>query len=771
MLSFVVLAAVVFFVFFASGIFLKIRFGEKISWIYAFMKLPVRVICLPLYRLKTSGSESVPESGGAIIFANHASYADVFLMGLCCKRPVKFLSWDGFENLPFLKQFMRAFGTIPISPTSAKSGLNAAIEAISRGELICIFPEGGMTRNGSIQPFLGGFELLARKTGVPVIPVYIDGLWGTVFSYYGGKFFKKFPKISRTEVNFCFGSAFKMGKKAGAKSVFEARQILLELGAKAFSERSSLKKHLAETLVEACSRNPFKIGAIDHSRERQVFRRGTICAISHLLSKRLKQSVPARRVGIVLPAGTAGILANLAVSFAGKIPVNVNFTLGKMQIEACLKKAKIETMITVAPVKNQLRERFPDFPWAENTLDLLDELRSLSKAKILFALFQLVAFPSFLTKKIWKIPSSGGDSEAAILFTSGSAGTPKAVVFSHKNITANIEQIVDYDILPPKTRLLCNLPIFHSFGFTTLLWFAMTQDIVAITTPSPLDFAKNISAISRDGVTVMLSTPTFLRSYLKKAVPEQLKTVKFTIVGAEKSPDGMAEKWEKAFPNSLYLDGYGMTEAAPIVSVNKPDVPVNTGNSGEVHLGKKAGSVGILFPGMAAEVRDVDSGAICKFDEPGMLFLKGANIFRGYLNEFGVPENSCENGWYKTGDIVSLDKFGFISIRGRLSRFSKIAGEMVPHGAIEEEIVKILNLEDSEEPQIAVSARPDSEKGERIVVLSAFPSFDLDSVNKALSVRGFANLWFPREVKFVEKIPVLGNGKLDIKTCASLAAS
>ncbi|MCD8283594.1 MAG: AMP-binding protein [Opitutae bacterium] len=744
--------------------------GKYMTWVYAFSRLPYWIIALPLYKMKVIGAENVPAEGGAMIFANHSSYSDVILMGLALRRPIRFLSWEGFESLPFLKQFMRAFGTIPISPEHAKSGLQLAIDAVARGELICIFPEGGMTRNGSIQPFLGGFELLARRTGVPVIPVYIDGLWGSIFSHRGGKFFFKMPRISRTPVTFLFGKPFKMGKKAGEKRIFEARQILLELGSQAFAMRKSLDKHLASMLVGICARHPFKIGAIDHSRERLVFRRGIIVAVSHLLAERVKKRIAARRVGIVLPAGTPGILANLAVSFAGKIPVNLNFTLGRTQVDACLAKAKIDTMITVAPVRKQISERLPEFPWADKTIDLLDELKSIPKSKIVLALLQLILLPSFITKKLWKIPSQGGDNEAAILFTSGSSGTPKAAVITHKNLIANIEQTDDYDILPPKTRLLCNLPIFHSFGFMTLIWFAMTQDIVAITTPSPLDFAKNLKAIVADRPTVILSTPTFLRTYLKKATPEQMKSIYFTIAGAEKTPAGFADEWEKKFPGSYYLEGCGMTETSPIISVNKPDVPVNTGAPGEVHPGRKAGSVGILYPGMAAETRDVETGKICGFDEPGMLYLKGANVIPGYLGDDGNLVPATENGWYKTGDIVSLDKFGFITIRGRLARFSKIGGEMVPHGAVEEEIIRILNIDIEDGLKIAVSARPDPAKGEQLVLLSTIPDLNLGELNKRLSENGFANLWLPKEIKYVEKIPALGTGKLDIRACAALAA-
>lgn len=741
------------------------------TWVYAVLWAIVKLISLPLYRLHRVNPKAIPEQGGALIYANHTSYVDVFLMGLSSSRPLRFLSWDGFERNPITRTFMRMMNTIPISPSNARNGLHIAVDALKNGELVCIFPEGGITRNGSLQPFQGGFRLIAHQAGVPVIPVFIDGLWQSIFSFRNKKFFWKRPQLSRLPVTVLVGEAFRMGKNPGEKTVSEAREALLELGYRAFSMRDELQnKHLAEMLIEAAAAHPFRAGVIDHSRERMMLKRGILTAAAYCLAKRIRRQVREHRVGIVLPAGTPGMLANYAISLAGKIPVNLNFTLGRAQVESCLKKAHIRTMITVAPMKKQIEDRLPEFPWTKSQIDILVWMKNINRSEIILAFLELILLPSFILKRLWRVPRKGGDREAALLFTSGSSGMPKAAVISHRNVIANVIQIRDYDILPPDTRLLCNLPIFHCFGFTVLLWFASTQDVTAITTPSPLDVQKNISVIEREKVTAMISTPTFLRAYLKKATPEQMKTMTLVVAGAEKSPDGFAQAWEERFPNSTYLDGYGMTEASPVVSVNKPNVVVKIGNSEQVYAGKKAGAVGILFPGMCAKVLDVDNNTLCNFNEPGMLYLKGPNIFPGYLDDEGVPVPSLEEGgWYKSGDIVTIDESGFITIRGRLSRFSKIGGEMVPHGTIEETISKVLNL-DIEQLQIAISARPDPAKGEQIVLLTTIADLNLAELCKQLSAEGLANLWLPREMKVIEKIPVLGTGKLDIKACAALAA-
>lgn len=752
-----------------SGIYYKAfsKFRREYTWLYAFFRPLCVALCLPLYRLRTRGAENIPASGGCIVIANHSSYADVICMGLACPRPVRYISWAGFENRLLSKIFMRAMRTIPIAPDKAKDGMKTALAALKAGELVCIFPEGSMTRNGSLQPFLGGFRLIARGADVPVVPAYIDGLWGTLTSFRGKKFFFKRPRVSRTPVAVEFGAPFSMGKRDGGKTLREARSAVLELGAKLFSEREELRGHLAGMLIDACAGKPFRTAVADHSLTRRTMSRGALLAVSRCLARRFAGTLRERRVGIVLPPGIAGMAANYACTLAGIIPVNLNFTLGRAQLESCLAKAEIRTIITVGAMKKQLDGKFPDFPWTENLIDILDEIKAIPRKKILAALAQTILLPAFLLKKLWRVPARGGSEEATILFTSGSSGMPKAAVISHRNIIANCVQIDDYDILPAGTRLLCNLPIFHCFGYTTLLWLAATRDILAVTVPSPLDFARNLQAIREERVSVMLSTPTFLRNYMKKAAPEYLDSLRLVVAGAEKTPEGFADAWERKFPKSLYLEGYGMTEAAPVVSVNKPDVINET--DGSVQIGKKAGSVGILFPGMNSKVCDLDSGLELGDGQSGMLFLKGANIFEGYLDDAGTPVPATDaSGWYKSGDIAETDERGFISIKGRLSRFSKIGGEMVPHGTIEDAAKKILNLDD-ETLQIAVTGRPDEAKGEALVLVTTLPDLDLEKLGRGLSDAGFPNLWIPREIKRVPEIPVLGTGKLDIKALADLA--
>ncbi|MBQ2731911.1 MAG: AMP-binding protein [Opitutales bacterium] len=766
------LLAILIVLWIISGIYFKrySKFRYEASWFYAFFRPICVILCALCYRRRTLGEGNIPSTGGCIIIANHMSYADVVCLGLACPRPLRYVSWSGLEKHFLLRVLMRAMNTIPISPANAKDGMKAAVDAVKSGQVVCIFPEGCMTRNGSLQPFMGGFQVVARKADVPVVPAYIDGLWYSIFSYRRKKFIWKKPRISRLPVTIAFGKPFKMGKREGEKTYQQMRSIVLELGTKVFSAREELKGHLAATLTDACARRPFKTAIIDRSVGRRTMSRGILFAASMCLAHRFKKELHERRVGLVLPPGLAGMVANYACTLAGKIPVNLNFTLGRAQLESCLARASIKTVITVGAMKKQLNDRFPDFPWPDCQIDILDEIKQLPKLKLLGIFAMTVLLPSFALKKIFSIPTKVGAEEATILFTSGSSGMPKGAVISHKNILANCAQIDEYDVLPPNTRLLGNLPIFHSFGYTVQLWFAPTSDeVLAVSTPSPLDFAKNLQVIREERCTVLLSTPTFLRNYLKKAPPEYLMTVDLVVGGAEKTPAGFAEAWEEKFSlaPTRYLEGYGMTEASPVVAVNKPDVVERA--TGNVHRGMKKGSVGVLFPGMNDKVFHTETGEILPYNEPGMLYLKGPNIFEGYINDEGVPVPVTDaKGWYESGDIVEMDKYGFISIKGRLSRFSKIGGEMVPHGSVEEAIQEILNLS-NETLQLAVAGRPDPQKGEALVIVTTIENLDVQALGRKLADAGFPNLWIPREVKVIPEMPVLGTGKLDIKSLSDIA--
>ncbi len=518
-----------------------------------------------------------------------------------------------------------------------------------------------------------------------------------------------------------------------------------------FSRRPELNGHLAYESFLGLARSSGKVFLIDRTLSRREVKRGFLLALSWMLSKKIRQSTDKQRVGIVFPPGLGACLANLAVVFAGKVPVNLNFTLGSSAIETCLRKADIDCFLSTFAVQN----RMPDFPWPkEGVVDVVEELKALSKIKVIGMLAAIKCLPAGLLARLLQVPREGRDQEAGLLFTSGSSGEPKGVVLTHRNILGNCAQIKATGLFTEKERVLANLPIFHSFGFTVTLWYPVISGGEVVTLPSPLEVKKVAEAIKAESATVLVGTPTFLRPYLKRVAADDLKSLRFVVAGAEKTPKGFADEWESKF-GSMYLEGYGLTETSPVVSVNQIDK-------------SRRGSVGCILSGIAARILVPDTLEALPIDSTGILALKGVNVFDGYLNE---PEHTSEvmqDKWFMTGDLARIDGDGFLYIEGRLSRFSKIGGEMISHGAVEHALNEAFDLLDAEVPMLAISGRPDPAKGEALVILSAI-DLQLNEVRDRLVAAGFTNLWVPREILRIEAIPTLATGKLDLRAIKRIA--
>jgi acyl-[acyl-carrier-protein]-phospholipid O-acyltransferase/long-chain-fatty-acid--[acyl-carrier-protein] ligase len=340
-------------------------------------------------------------------------------------------------------------------------------------------------------------------------------------------------------------------------------------------------------------------------------------------------------------------------------------------------------------------------------------------------------------------------------------------VLTHRNILANCAQIDATGLLPVSEKVIANLPIFHSFGFTVTLWYPLLRGCSVVTLTSPLDVKKVAEAIKAESATILIGTPTFLKPYVKSIEAEQLASLKYVVAGAEKTPEGFTDAWEAHF-GSLYLEGYGLTETSPVVSINTPWMPKGVNYPGGSTEGSRRGSVGRMMPGHAARILNPDTMEDIEVTAVGLLMLKGPNIFRGYLGE---PERTAEvkqDEWFITGDLARFDEDGFLFIEGRLSRFSKIAGEMVPHGTVEEVLIEAYNLLDAEQPILVVAGRPDEAKGEALVILATM-DLELDDVREKLSAAGLTNLWIPKEIKRVEVIPTLATGKIDLRKVQDLA--
>ena len=488
--------------------------------------------------------------------------------------------------------------------------------------------------------------------------------------------------------------------------------------------------------------------------QKQKFSRGITLAISILLSRRLGSFTARDHVGVVLPPGIAGFVANFALIFLGKVPVNLNFTFGNNENQKILDESNIDSVLTVSKLKNKL----PDFPWPENVFLVDDFLLQVSgKPLVLFKiLIHALLFPKHCSQH-YQIHFKDCDQTSLLLYTSGSSGSAKGVPLSDGNILANCKQLFDLDLFKNKPTVLVNLPLFHSFGLTVGMIFSSIRGLPLVCAPSPLDYKLNLKIIKQEQIEILLGTPTFLRGYLKNAKPKDLDSLKFVVAGAEKSSETFRSRWEQSV-GCEYLEGYGLTETSPAISFNLPKE------------GKRSGSVGRLLDGIECRTIDRETGLRTSLQEGGVLCFRGPNVFKGYWMDKEKSSAVLDSeGWFKTGDLGRIDEDGFLWIEGRVSRFSKIGGEMVPHAKVEEEILAVLNQPTEEQPNLVVCAVQDEQKGERLIVMS---TFYINSKDLKLKLRdkGIPNIWIPRVFAVVQKIPTLGSGKLDWQSIRVLAS-
>jgi acyl-[acyl-carrier-protein]-phospholipid O-acyltransferase / long-chain-fatty-acid--[acyl-carrier-protein] ligase len=707
-----------------------------------------------IYRVTTFGRERLPQEG-FLLLPNHITWVDAIVLSLACRRPIRFIIDEGVYQNRVLNPFFNAIGCIPITTRKAKDAMRDAIARIQAGEIVCLFPEGELSRSGSLLRLRRGYEIIARQAEAPVVPVYLDQLWGSIFSFQGGRFFTKWPRHIPYHVTVAFGEPL----SADNADIATLREQLLKIGEFCYSQRPAFRGHVARACLRGLKRRPFQTALID-GMDGTKLARGKILGVAIALARHLRKTYPEKRIGVVLPPGKGGLVANLAVLFAGKIPVNLNFTSLREAVASAEKQAGLQTIITA----RAMAKRLEDFPWTPNVIHLDEALPPMKKNILVWWIGALV-LPRALLARILKLPRVGDHAEAILLFTSGSSGQPKGVVLSHRNILSNVSQFAVALDAKKSDLLLASLPFFHSFGCTVTLFYPVIESVRVLTYPSPLETKKIAELVERYGVTVMLATPTFLRAYLRKAEPEQLRSLRFLVTGAEKLPLELAAAVEARFGKHVY-EGYGLTETSPVVSVNLPELrPTEPGQN--VQPSNRPGSTGKMLAGIAAEIRDPETDAKLSLHETGMLWLRGANIFEGYLD---APEQNAavlKDGWFKTGDIGRFDEDGFLFIEGRLSRFSKIGGEMVPHETIEQKIMVALNIEQGDR-FVAIMGVPDSAKGEALVLLSSI-EIDLPQLRAALANSGVPNLWIPRTIRRVDAIPLLASGKLDLAGCKKMA--
>lgn len=545
----------------------------------------------------------------------------------------------------------------------------------------------------------------------------------------------------------------------------------MEASAEEFTRRPILQTSIARLLVEGLRKNGKTelIDGMDGSRLPFYKMLGVAMALGKELRKILGDKE--RRVGVLLPPGKGGVIANYACILVGIVPVNINYTSSEPAFRSIVRQSGITRFISARTFMSKL----PQFPWPKGDaiIHLDKTLKGIGMARIAgWVAFARMA-PMPLINAHFKLDTYSGDDEAALLFTSGSSGEPKGVALTHRMIIANTTQLLSKVYLEPGNKFLCSLPIFHSFGLTISTMLPALYGFGMVTYPSPLEAKKLNELIEEHKISLVVSTPTFARSMLRRAGADTYKTVKYFVVGAEKLQKAVADEFARKCGLTV-LEGYGLTETAPVCSVNLDDA----GSSPEQPFfvpGRRFGSVGPLLPGLAVRLTDPDNDDVrLPLNEQGMIWLKGPNVFKGYIGREDLNAGIFRDGWFKTGDLGKVDLNGFLTLGGRRSRFSKVAGEMVPHEVVEDAIEAYVEKPaDFAGRAVAVVGVPDAQKGEALVLLSCVHTAQLpqalDAIRTHMVEQGLPRLWCPREIIPVESIPVLPTGKMDLRGCQILA--
>jgi acyl-[acyl-carrier-protein]-phospholipid O-acyltransferase/long-chain-fatty-acid--[acyl-carrier-protein] ligase len=719
-----------------------------------FVRFVVMVITRTVYRIREIGVENLPAEGPALLVANHVSMMDALQILAVQQRRIRFLMHRPIYERSRLRPLFKLMGAIPIAmedpPRKILESLHAARAALDDGYLVCIFAEGALTRTGMMHDFRRGFERIVRGTDYPIIPVHIGGTWGSIFSHYYDPGAAKIPRQIPYPCTVIFGAPM-----PATSTAFQVRQAVMELSTEYFEDRKPLHRSLARSWASVARRNWSRHAMADTTGRRMTY--GEALAGSLYFAEIIgKMTDGQKNVGILLPPTCVGALVNVALALLHKTAVNLNFTASAEAFQFAIKQSELKTIISSGAFLEKMPE-LANLPGLVKIEELTKRADSGAKLRaFLRARFLPVGF-------IARDHDCSPDDVATIIFSSGTTGEPKGVMLSQHNILSNIESLSMAFRPRQSFNIAATLPLFHSFGYTAGIWFPLLTGMAASYHVSPLDGGKIAEMVRENKCTALFATPTFLLAYIRKAKPEDFKSLIHVVCGAEKLKPRVAEAFQERF-GITPLEGYGTTELSPVAALSIPDVNVD----GVYQYGRKPGSVGQPVPGVAVRIVDPDTNEILPPGKPGLMLIKGPNVMLGYL---GKPELTAEvirDGWYRTGDIAQLDEEGFITITDRLARFSKIGGEMVPHGAIEDEFQRGLG---KHEPVVAVSSVPDEKRGERIVVMFTDHAGDPAMLHEIMEKSPIPNLWKPAKNAYfkIDALPMTGTGKLDVKTLRKYA--
>ena len=742
--------------------------------IYTVYKLPQSLILLFLktivgmkYKLEVNGITNIPQTGGVLLLGNHISWIDWAVVLMAVPKEVRFVMDKTIYSKWYIKWIFRMFNAIPISNASSKTTIKIIAKQLDEGNIVVIFPEGSITRNGHLGEFKKGFEKILEltNTDVKVVPFYIRGLWESMFSRANQKF-KKSNRTNSVTISFA-----RYMKKENANIISVKKQII-NLSTKSWQEHIKNLKPLNETIFNR----------LKELKNNMIFTDSTglelsghkFLTASIVFKNLLKKQIENQNVGILLPSSSAGAFINYSVLLMGKTAVNLNYTSQIETLKYCISKAQIKSIITSRKFIEKLELRGIDLKEAFEDVELiyLEDLRqNISKAKSLSVFLSVKILPSLLSKLI-HLTKTKKDDTVLILFSSGSEGTPKGIELSGDNILGNAQQIANIINVNDEDIILGSLPLFHAFGIVVTTYLPLIEGIRCVAHPDPTDGLAIAKLISSYKVTIMCGTSTFFRLYTKNQKIHSLmfESLRLVVSGAEKLREDVRIEFKKRFAKDI-LEGFGTTETSPVATCNLPDV---LSPDFSIQKGQKAGTVGMAIPGTTIKVVDPVTFKELKVNEEGMILISGIQVMKSYLDDEERTKKALKvinaKTYYITGDKGKLDEDGFLTIVDRYSRFAKIGGEMISLGAIEELISKFIESTDNL-IDFLVTSLEDEKKGEKIILLISNANKEFIQELKEKILKNFDNkLMIPSEIKIVEEIPKLGSGKKDFVKAKYLAS-
>jgi len=757
----------------SKSLLIATSFITLIGTTYTVYKLPQSLVRFVLglvvsrfYRVNVQNLHNLPEQGGVLLLGNHISWVDWAIIQIACPRPIRFVMIKNIYERWYLKWFFQMFGIVPIeSGASSRKSLERVAELLNRGQVVCLFPEGSISRTGHLAEFRRGYERTCAQANddVVILPFYLRGLWGSQFSRSSAKLKSNRSNGLSSDIIVAFGEPL---SKDTTADVLKSR--VLDLSISSWQEYSQNLPTLPHAWIDSVKDMGNRMSIADTLSDPISANQALTAAIA--FSKRIRKFSPEQNIGLLLPTSTAGVLANMATLLCGKTVINLNFTASQESLSAALKEADIKTIYTSKRFLKKLTKKGVDLSLllAQVRVIYMEELKSgISKSEMLRTWLTVRLLPASWLKRLY-CEATEAEQSAAILFSSGSEGTPKGVMLSHRNIMANLKQVSDVLNTEERDVVMASLPLFHAFGLTVTQFMPLIEGLPLVCHADPTDALGTAKAIARYQVTLLCGTSTFFRLYTRNAKihPLMLSSLRLVVAGAEKLNPDVRDAFKLKF-NKDILEGYGATETTPVAGVNLPDALDYT--DWKVQIGNKTGTVGMPLPGSNFKIVDPDNFEELATGEAGMILIGGAQVMKGYLNN---PEKTASvikqidgQRWYITGDKGHLDTDGFLTIVDRYSRFAKLGGEMVSLSAVEDAVR--LALHDSDTELVAVNL-PDTKKGEKIVLLSASP-VEPDSVRQAMLVHGYNPLMIPSEYYQINEIPKLGAGKTDFKKAKTLA--